>query len=90
MGLYVHNIIIITWQLNFTRNMIPRQHVLYILGCHRYDVSALNCVLGKMFSFQEGEYMGGEQFFRRVDQDPLPSPSPDNTTRPQDLASLEM
>lgn len=44
-------------------------------GCHRYDMSALNIVLGNMFSFQESSYMRTQgpwdkTFFRRVDQDP--------------------
>jgi len=38
-------------------------------GCHRYDVSAFNIVLGELFSFQEAAYTGGPTFFRRVDQD---------------------
>ena len=37
-------------------------------GCHRYDVSAFNIVLGEMFSFKESAYMGSESFFRKVDQ----------------------
>ena len=39
-------------------------------GCHRYDVSAFNIVLGQMFSFQESEYLSEREFFRKVDQDP--------------------
>ena len=37
-------------------------------GCHRYDVSAFNIVLGEVFSFKEAAYMGTETFFRKVDQ----------------------
>ena len=37
-------------------------------GCHRYDVSAFNIVLGEVFSFKESAYMGSEAFFRKVDQ----------------------
>ena len=37
-------------------------------GCHRYDESAFNIVLGEMFSFKESAYMGSEAFFRKVDQ----------------------
>ena len=37
-------------------------------GCHRYDVSAFNIVLGEVFSFNEAAYMGTETFFRKVDQ----------------------
>ena len=37
-------------------------------GCHRYDVSAFNIVLGEVFSFREAAYMGTETFFRKVDQ----------------------
>ena len=36
----------------------------------RYDVSAFNIVLGQMFNFQESEYLGQKEFFRKVDQDP--------------------
>ena len=38
-------------------------------GCHRYDLSALNIVLGEMFNFQESLYIGDSSFFRKVDQD---------------------
>ena len=37
-------------------------------GCHRYDVSAFNIVLGEVFSFNEAAYMGTETFSRKVDQ----------------------
>lgn len=49
-------------------------------GCHRYDVSALNLVLGSMFHFSEDRYMRrpGDSFFRRVTQSAAPS---DNTTQ---------
>ena len=36
----------------------------------RYDVSAFNIVLGQMFNFQESEYLGQKEFFRKVDRDP--------------------
>jgi len=35
-------------------------------GCHSYDVSALNIVLGEMFSFRESLYMSNSTFFKRV------------------------
>merc|ERR1719357_1475327 len=49
-------------------------------GCHRYDMSALNIVLGDMFQFQENKYLRrpGDSFFRRVTQSAAPS---DNTTQ---------
>jgi len=61
-------------------------------GCHRYDMSALNIVLGDMFSFQEGKYMGNKPFFRKVNQDPSSEKSvtPNNFTVTKDLGSLEM
>lgn len=41
-------------------------------GCHRYDMSALNIVLGNMFQFQEASYIRdqADSFFRRVTQQP--------------------
>lgn len=41
-------------------------------GCHRYDMSAMNIVLGSMFQFQESRYMRPQtdSFFRRVTQEP--------------------
>jgi len=44
-------------------------------GCHRYDMSAANIVLGKMFGFQESSYMRtlgpwDKTLFRKVNQDP--------------------
>ena len=32
-------------------------------GCHSYDVSALNIVLGQAFGFDEAEYVSEERFF---------------------------
>jgi len=53
-------------------------------GCHRYDVSALNIVLGEMFQLEEGQYLvpPHTSFFRRVTQGPgtnatLPATEPD-------------
>lgn len=40
-------------------------------GCHKYDVSALNIVLGQMFKLREAAYMGQDSFFRKVDEDAL-------------------
>jgi len=50
-------------------------------GCHRYDVSALNLVLGSMFHFSEDRYMrrSGDSFFRRVTQ--AVALASDNTTQ---------
>jgi hypothetical protein len=52
-------------------------------GCHRYDVSALNLVLGSMFHFSEDRYMrrSGDSFFRRVTQAAAAAASSDNTTQ---------
>ena len=33
-------------------------------------MSAFNIVLGQMFNFQESQYLGEKEFFRKVDQDP--------------------
>ena len=51
-------------------------------GCHRYDVSALNLVLGSMFHFSEDRYMrrSGDSFFRRVTQ-AVAAVASDNTTQ---------
>lgn len=40
-------------------------------GCHWYDGSALNIVLGLKFGFDEGQYTyrGHEKFFRKVGPD---------------------
>eukprot|EP00088_Acartia_fossae_P067622 TRINITY_DN8455_c0_g1_i7.p1 TRINITY_DN8455_c0_g1~~TRINITY_DN8455_c0_g1_i7.p1 ORF type:complete len:422 (+),score=81.93 TRINITY_DN8455_c0_g1_i7:111-1376(+) len=35
-------------------------------GCHRYDVSALNIVLGEMFSFHESYYTSNMTVFKRI------------------------
>jgi len=61
-------------------------------GCHRYDMSALNIVLGDMFQFQENKYLGNKPFFRRVNQDPSSEKSvtPSNFSMSRDLISLEM
>jgi len=61
-------------------------------GCHRYDMSALNIVLGDMFRFQEGKYMGSKTFFRKVNQDPSSEKSvtASNYSVTKDLSSLEM
>lgn len=37
-------------------------------GCHRYDGSALNIVLGLMFKETSYVYSGGEIFFRQVNE----------------------
>ena len=39
-------------------------------GCHAYDVSALNIVLGQMFGFDESKYICDDQrFFSRISED---------------------
>ncbi|XP_023334208.1 uncharacterized protein LOC111705776 [Eurytemora carolleeae] len=35
-------------------------------GCHSYDVSALNIVLGSMFQFRESRYLSQVPFFQRI------------------------
>ncbi len=38
-------------------------------GCHSYDVSALNVVLGQMFQWREDDYMSDEtKFFAPMDE----------------------
>jgi len=45
-------------------------------GCHSYDVSALNIVLGEMFSFHESRYISTATFWRRRrTKEPNQSPS---------------
>ena len=34
-------------------------------GCHDYDVSALNVLLGRHFEFREGDYVSQPRFFTR-------------------------
>ena len=39
-------------------------------GCHDYDVSALNVLLGRHFAFREGDYaMAEPRFFTRMSED---------------------
>ncbi len=38
-------------------------------GCHDYDVSALNVVLGRHFGFDEGRYVAEHRFFARMSED---------------------
>ena len=63
-------------------------------GCHRYDASAFNLVLGKVFNFQESLYLGDKTFFRRVDQYASEKESGNMTdvsvTSSESLSNLEM
>ena len=43
-------------------------------------MSAFNIVLGQMFNFQESEYLGQKEFFRKVDQDPKETGGKNTTT----------
>ena len=63
----------------------------------RYDVSAFNIVLGQMFNFQESEYLGQKEFFRKVDRDPKEtggknstSSSSSSSSDPSSTRDLEM
>ena len=60
----------------------------------RYDVSAFNIVLGQMFKFQESEYLGVKEFFRKVDQDPKETGEKNTTSsstiRDRDRAVFEV
>lgn len=38
-------------------------------GCHAYDVSALNIILGQMFGFNEGRYVAKESFFVQMGEE---------------------
>ena len=38
-------------------------------GCHDYDVSALNVLLGRHFEFREGDYVSEPRFFTRMSED---------------------
>lgn len=38
-------------------------------GCHGYDVSALNVVLGQMFQFDESAYFARDRFFVRMNEE---------------------
>ncbi len=35
-------------------------------GCHSYDVSALNIILGQMFNFDESKYISDVKFFAKA------------------------
>jgi len=62
-------------------------------GCHRYDVSAFNIVLGEIFNFQESMYVGESQFFRKVDQDAKKETGSGNSTTTissEQMSGLEM
>ena len=64
-------------------------------GCHRYDASAFNIVLGEIFNFQENLYLGDKTFFRKVDQNAPQQESGNftdslNTVSSESLAGLEM
>ena len=62
----------------------------------RYDVSAFNIVLGQMFNFQESEYLGQKEFFRKVDRDPKETDGKNSTSSsssssdPSSTRDLEM
>ena len=62
----------------------------------RYDVSAFNIVLGQMFNFQESEYLGQKEFFRKVDRDPKETGGKNSTSSsssssdPSSTRDLEM
>lgn len=64
-------------------------------GCHRYDMSALNIVLGNMFKFQESRYMRDQtdSFFRRMTQEPGSegpgSDSPSTSNKSQNIESWD-
>ena len=55
-------------------------------GCHGYDVSAFNVVIGQMFNFNESQYMGKKRFFVKMSEDAesttnnssITSPSPES------------
>ncbi|RUS73465.1 hypothetical protein EGW08_018775 [Elysia chlorotica] len=49
-------------------------------GCHRYDMSALNIILGGMFDFEERPYASQDQLFGSLLQDRLRA---ENKTLPQ-------
>lgn len=49
-------------------------------GCHRYDMSALNIILGKMFQFNESQYVCNDQLFGSLLEDRLRA---ENRTLPQ-------
>lgn len=49
-------------------------------GCHRYDMSALNIILGKVFKFDEELYISREKLFGNLLDDQLRA---ENKTRPQ-------
>ncbi|GFS02048.1 MetK_1 protein [Elysia marginata] len=49
-------------------------------GCHRYDMSALNIILGKVFNFDEGQYVCQDRLFGSLLEDRLRA---ENKTLPQ-------
>ena len=54
-------------------------------------MSAFNIVLGQMFAFQESEYLGEREFFRKVDEDPREAGNLTSTVRLKDSEEdLEM
>ena len=57
-------------------------------------MSAFNIVLGQMFNFQESEYLGQKEFFRKVDRDPKETGGKNTTatslTRDRAVSDLEM
>ena len=49
-------------------------------GCHAYDVSALNLLLGQLFKFQEGKYVRENKFFATVTDEPPEQKEVGNST----------
>jgi len=45
-------------------------------GCHSYDVSAFNIVLGEMFGFHESRYLSNRTFISRLNTEVVPSSAP--------------
>ncbi|GFN74886.1 hypothetical protein PoB_000139200 [Plakobranchus ocellatus] len=54
-------------------------------GCHRYDMSALNIILGQMFKFEESRYVCKDQLFGSLLEDQLRA---ENKTLPQNQFRL--
>uniref|UniRef100_A0A0B6YPG6 Uncharacterized protein n=1 Tax=Arion vulgaris TaxID=1028688 RepID=A0A0B6YPG6_9EUPU len=56
-------------------------------GCHRYDMSALNVILGRVFMFDEEPYTSREKLFGSLVDDQLRA---ENRTQPQYEIPLAM
>lgn len=56
-------------------------------GCHKYDMSALNIILGKAFKFNEAPYTSTEKIFGSLIDDQLRA---ENKTRPEYEIRLAM